>query len=261
MGAYSYAARVMWCLRCTAYVSNIIENPRDPKFRRINLTNKAFVTRVASCGEHGMNFLTLCGFQQGGRAEYIPEGKDPAGFIVCQSTEEGGDFDGAMRTVQLNHCRLAHSHAQLLPPPRWRACGGGLRWPLASRTACFRCTQQDLDLRWVWAECMCHTLRACRRVDAHTESRAVGADKKYREPILALTVWVEREGERAGRGGRQRDAEVGCASASESGTQIASIWRHQSTHASTTSAAWHKPSQHPPVLFECREQPRAGDLS
>jgi hypothetical protein len=82
------------CRVCTAYVSNIVENPRDPKFRRINLTNKAFVARVASCGEHGTNFLTMCGFKPGGRAEYIPEGKDPAGFIVCQSTEEGGDFDG-----------------------------------------------------------------------------------------------------------------------------------------------------------------------
>ena len=91
--------RLVCCVSDTAYVSNIIENPRDPKFRRINLTNKAFVARVASCGDHGVNFLTLCGFKGGGRAEYIPEGKDPAGFIVCQSTEEGGNFDGAMRRV------------------------------------------------------------------------------------------------------------------------------------------------------------------
>ena len=87
---------------CTAYVSNIIENPQDPKFRRVNLTNKAFVARVASCGDHGVNFLTLCGFKPGGRAEYIPEGKDPAGFIVCQSTEEGGDFNGASAHVTMH---------------------------------------------------------------------------------------------------------------------------------------------------------------
>ena len=90
---------VLPCL--AAYVSNIIENPQDPKFRRVNLTNKAFVGRVASCGEHGVNFLTLCGFKGGGRAEYIPEGKDPAGFIVCQTAEEGGNFDGAREPSRL----------------------------------------------------------------------------------------------------------------------------------------------------------------
>ena len=74
-----------------AYVSNIVENPADPKFRRINLTNKAFVGRVLACGDHGMNFLTLAGFAGGGRAEYIPEGKDPAGFIVCQCEEGNAD--------------------------------------------------------------------------------------------------------------------------------------------------------------------------
>lgn len=43
-----------------------------------------------------MNFLTIAGFAGGGRAEYIPEGKDPAGFIVCQCPEGDAGAEAEM---------------------------------------------------------------------------------------------------------------------------------------------------------------------
>ena len=40
------------------YCTNVVENPAEPKFRRIKKENKAFVARVKSCGERGINFLS-----------------------------------------------------------------------------------------------------------------------------------------------------------------------------------------------------------
>ena len=83
-----------------AYVSNILDNPAEPKFRRIKKENKAFVGRVACCGDHGVNFLTLCGFGGGGRPEYLPPDGNPDDFLVCQQPE-GEEFAGSDLAVTL----------------------------------------------------------------------------------------------------------------------------------------------------------------
>jgi hypothetical protein len=66
------------------YITNVVNNPRNPQFRRINKGNKAFVARVASCGAHGLRVLALAGFGDNGRPEYLPVGKPPDDFLVCQ---------------------------------------------------------------------------------------------------------------------------------------------------------------------------------
>lgn len=46
------------------YVGNVAKNPQDQKFRRIKLTNAAFVQKVAPV-EGSVEFLEGCGFSQG----------------------------------------------------------------------------------------------------------------------------------------------------------------------------------------------------
>lgn len=46
------------------YVGNVAKNPQDQKFRRIKLTNAAFVQKVASV-EGSIDFLEGCGFSGG----------------------------------------------------------------------------------------------------------------------------------------------------------------------------------------------------
>eukprot|EP01047_Picozoa_sp_COSAG01_P075684 COSAG01_NODE_13044_length_1644_cov_5.476190_3_plen_90_part_00 len=54
-------------------MTNLFENPTNPKFRRIKKENKAFATRIRTCGERGTNFLALVGFED-----------DGGEFLVCQ---------------------------------------------------------------------------------------------------------------------------------------------------------------------------------
>ena len=64
-----------------AYCTNVVDNPAEPKFRRIKKENKAFVARIKSCGERGTNFLAVCGFA------------DDGGEFLQIVVPEGGSFE------------------------------------------------------------------------------------------------------------------------------------------------------------------------
>ncbi|CAJ0603528.1 unnamed protein product [Cylicocyclus nassatus] len=61
------------------YLQNIIENPEEPKFRRIRLSNKAFQERVAAV-KGGREFLTAVGFEE--KMQPFKEGDEPEPFLV-----------------------------------------------------------------------------------------------------------------------------------------------------------------------------------
>ncbi|VDM26811.1 unnamed protein product [Toxocara canis] len=61
------------------YIQNIIENPDQPKFRRIRLANKAFQERVLAA-KGGREFLEACGFEE--RMEPFSEGAELEEFLV-----------------------------------------------------------------------------------------------------------------------------------------------------------------------------------
>ncbi|KHJ90399.1 PUB domain protein [Oesophagostomum dentatum] len=61
------------------YLQNIIENPDEPKYRRIRLSNKAYQERVASV-KGGREFLEAVGFSE--KMEPFKEGENPEPFLV-----------------------------------------------------------------------------------------------------------------------------------------------------------------------------------
>lgn len=66
------------------YIRNLIDNPDEPKFRRIRIANKAFQERVLSA-KGGREFLEACGFQE--RMESFSEGAEPEAFLVIGSDQ------------------------------------------------------------------------------------------------------------------------------------------------------------------------------
>ena len=77
--------------------------------------NKAFAARVGACGNHGLRFLAIAGFRGDGRAEYLPEGKDPRDFLVCQCAVDE-DFD-AVCVPRLTVAKLELT--KVLEDPCW----------------------------------------------------------------------------------------------------------------------------------------------
>ncbi|VDL68222.1 unnamed protein product, partial [Nippostrongylus brasiliensis] len=61
------------------YLQNIIENPDEPKYRRIRISNKVFQERVA-CVKGAREFLSAVGFEE--KMEPAKEGAAPESFLV-----------------------------------------------------------------------------------------------------------------------------------------------------------------------------------
>ncbi|VDO73186.1 unnamed protein product [Heligmosomoides polygyrus] len=65
------------------YLQNIIENPDEPKYRRIRMSNKVFQERVLSA-KGGREFLSATGFKEA--LEPLREGDTPESFLVISQT-------------------------------------------------------------------------------------------------------------------------------------------------------------------------------
>ncbi|EYB98770.1 hypothetical protein Y032_0128g1433 [Ancylostoma ceylanicum] len=81
------------------YLQNIIENPGEPKYRRIRLSNKAYQERVASV-KGGREFLNSVGFEE--RMEPFKEGDAPEPFLVMpeSAANNTGRLVGALEMLR-----------------------------------------------------------------------------------------------------------------------------------------------------------------
>ncbi|XP_030472779.2 uncharacterized protein LOC115690543 [Syzygium oleosum] len=70
------------------YVGNVVKNPDNEKFRRIRLSNPAFLSRVGRL-KGGVEFLELCGFEKidGGEFLFLPRDKVDLAVLNLAGTQ------------------------------------------------------------------------------------------------------------------------------------------------------------------------------
>ena len=73
------------------YVSNVVNNPGEEKFRRIKLANKAFLERVA-CVPGARDFLEACGFRADAGGEFLELGDRYDWMLMNLGRMELDDF-------------------------------------------------------------------------------------------------------------------------------------------------------------------------
>ena len=73
------------------YVSNVVNNPGEDKFKRIKLSNKAFLERVASV-DGSRDFLEACGFRADASGEFLELGDRYDWMVMNLGRMELDDF-------------------------------------------------------------------------------------------------------------------------------------------------------------------------